>query len=566
MSPTPTSPDRRLPDTDHPTLSAALDAAAQHSTGINIYGLRGELVEALPYARLRIDARRLAGRLQAAGLGRGERVGLVAETSAGFITSFFACQYAGLAPTPLPLPTPLGGTEAYVEQIARLLAQARAAAVFGPTALQPLIAQAGAMADVRLVTAPDELPRGDLRKVDAAPEDACYLQFSSGSTRAPTGVVVTHRALMANARAITRNGLAVTAEDRAMSWLPLFHDMGLVGFVLSPLTVAMSVDLAPPDAFVRRPLLWPRLMSQLGATISYSPSFGYELCARRAETADLSALNLSRWRVAGVGGDMVRATPLTDFARRFAEAGFSEQAFVSSYGMAEATLAVAMSPLGEGVRKRSLISDRLERAGVAVEAAGEARTRDFISCGPALPGHDLEVRDQAGAPLPERRVGRIFVRGPSLMRGYFEQPDATDAVLGVDGWLDTGDMGFLADGDLTPTGRSKDVILQNGRNIWPQDLEWTVEAEIASLRSGDVAAFSAGGDTEGVVVLVQTRSRDAMARAHLATDIAGLLRARHGVEAEVRLVGAGVLPHTSSGKLRRARARELFLVGAFEPA
>ena len=466
----------------------------------------------------------------------------------------------------MPLPTPLGGAEAYVEQIARLLVQARAATAFGPDALQPLVTEAGARSGVRLPTSVSALPEGVVERIDTSPEDACYLQFSSGSTRAPTGVVVTHRALMANAYAITRHGLAVGAEDRALSWLPLFHDMGLVGFLLSPLTVAMSVDLMAPDAFVRRPLLWPRLISQTGATISYSPSFGYELCARRAETADLSTLNLSRWRVAGVGGDMVRASPLAAFASRFERVGFTARAFVASYGMAEATLALTMSPLGAGVRKETLSIDRLERRGEAVAASDGARSREFIRCGPVLAGHALEVRDEAGAPLPDRRVGRIFVRGPSLMGGYFEQPDATSAVLGADGWLDTGDLGFLADGELTPTGRAKDLILHNGRNIWPQDLEWTVEAEVVGLRSGDVAAFAADEDTDGVVTLVQTRMRDPAARIQLAADVAGLLRARHGVEAQVRLIGPGALPQTSSGKLRRARARELFLVGAFESA
>ena len=566
MTPTPTSSERRLFGLDLATLTDALDAAATQTTGVNLYGLRGELIQAIPYAGLRRRALDLAGRLQAAGLQHGDRIGLVAETSAEFIVSFFACQYAGLVPAPMPLPTPLGGADAYVDQIARLLTQAQAAAAFGPAALQPLIEQAGAQAGVRLTTPVNELPRGDLDRVETAPGDACYLQFSSGSTRTPTGVVVTHRALMANAHAITRHGLKVEACDRAFSWLPLFHDMGLVGFLLAPLTVAMSVDLMPTDAFVRRPLLWPRLMSETGATVSYSPSFGYELCARRAGTADLAALDLSRWRVAGVGGDMVRAAPLAEFAQRFGPAGFSERAYVASYGMAEATLALTMAPLDGGLRCETLSTDRLERDGEAVTASGEARARDFVRCGPVLPGHELEIRDEAGAPLPERHVGRIFVRGPSLMGGYLGQPEATKAVLGVDGWLDTGDLGFLADGELTPTGRSKDLILLNGRNIWPQDLEWTVEAEIAGLRSGDVAAFSVGGDVEGVVTLVQTRVRDPAARDRLAADVAGLLRARHGVEAEVRLVGAGVLPQTSSGKLRRARARELYLVGAFEPA
>ena len=547
------------------TLTEALDAAALGQAGISLYGLRGEPVETISYTRLRTCARAQARRLLAAGLHRGDRVGLIAETSAEFIQSFFACQYAGLTPAPMPLPTPLGGLDAYAEQIGRLLAQAGAAAAFGPAALQPQLAQATEEAGVRLRLALDDLPDGDAALIEANPQDACYLQFSSGSTRSPMGVLATHRALMANALAITRDGLRVSASDRALSWLPLFHDMGLVGFLLSPLSVGMPVDLLPTDAFVRRPLLWPRLISQTGATISYSPSFGYDLCARRAETADLAGIDLSRWRVAGVGGDMVRAAPLKAFAARFEDTGFSEQAFVASYGMAEATLALTMAPLGEGLRKETLSIDRLERTGDAAPAADASRARDFVRCGPVLPGHELEVRDEGGQTLPERRVGRIFVRGPSLMAGYFRQPEATRAALSPDGWLDTGDLGFLADGQLTPTGRSKDLILVNGRNIWPQDLEWTVEAEVAGVRSGDVAAFAAP-DEQGVVALVQSRLRDAGARERLCADVAALIRARHGLEAEVRLIGGSGLPQTSSGKLRRARARELYLLGAFEPA
>ncbi len=566
MTPTPTSATRRLPAAAFATLTTALDAAAEGETGVNIYGLRGDLVSAMPYARLRADALQLAGRLQASGLRRGDRVGLIAETGPAFIVSFFACQYAGLTPAPLPLPAPLGGLDAYVEQIARLLDQAGAAAAFGPAVLQPQLDAAGAQAGMTLLQPLEALPQGEAEPVQMSPDDPCYLQFSSGSTRAPTGVLVSHRALMANAHAITRHGLRVEAADRALSWLPLFHDMGLVGFLLSPLSVAMSVDLMATDAFVRRPLLWPKLIAETGATISYSPSFGYDLCARRAGTTDLSGLDLSRWRVAGVGGDMVRAAPLEAFADRFRSAGFDDRAFVASYGMAEATLALTMAPLAGGLRQDAVSVDQLERSGDAAIASNSLRTRDFVRCGPVLPDHQLEVRDEAGAPLPERRVGRVFVRGPSLMRGYYAQPEATQAVLGPDGWLDTGDLGFLADGELVPTGRSKDLILLNGRNIWPQDLEWTLEAEVAGLRSGDVAAFPRGDDEDGVVALVQSRVRDPAARDRLVADATALLRARHGVEAEVRLVPAGALPQTSSGKLRRSKARELYLVGAFEPA
>ncbi len=565
MRPTPTLPERRLPP-DAPTLPEALRLAAREETGINLHGARGELVRALPYRELLDLAHRRAGRLQGAGLARGARVGLVAETSVDFIADFFACQLAGLIPAPMPMPAPLGGRDAYVDAIARLLGGCGAAAASGPAALRPLLEAAAARAGARLLDV-EALPDAPVAPAPAAPDDACYLQFSSGSTRAPTGVLVTHRALMANVSAIIRHGLKVEARDRAVSWLPLFHDMGLVGFLLSPLAAAMSVDLMATDAFVRRPLLWLKLMSDNGGTVSYSPTFGYELCARRAETADVSGLDLSRWRVAGVGGDMVRAAPLATFARRFAASGFSDRAFVASYGMAEATLALTMAPLGGGLRRETVAMEALERGGARGAGAMTGRTLDFVGCGPVLPGHELEVRGETDARLPERRVGRVFVRGPSLMQGYFGQPEATAAVLSADGWLDTGDLGFLADGEFVPTGRGKDMILLNGRNIWPQDLEWTAEAEVAGLRTGDVAAFPAEADGAAVVVLVQARTREPAPRAQLAAEVGALLRSHHGVEAHVRLVGPNALPHTSSGKLRRSEARKLFLAGAFaEPA
>ena len=562
--PTPTAPDRPFRLDGFETLTEALDFAAGGPTGVNLYGLRGELVEAIPYAALRERALALAARLLAAGLKAHDRVGLVAETDPDFVVAFFACQYARLIPAPLPLPAPLGGREAYVDQIGRMLASAKAAAVFGPESLAPWLEAAAKAAGVaragRIADLPDATP---VALPPPGADDPCYVQFSSGSTRNPTGVLCTHRALMANAAAATQAGLKVTPQDRAISWLPLYHDMGLVGVLLMPLSAQMSIDLMPTGAFVRRPLLWLDLMSKNQATISYSPSFGYELCAKRGD-GSREGLKLDQWRVAGCGGDMVRPGPLTAFAERFAGAGFSPGAFVASYGMAEATLALTMAPLGRGLVFDQVDVTRMERDGTIVKGAG-ARARGFVRCGPIFPGHELEVRNESGAVVPERQVGRIFVRGPSLMREYFGDAAATAAVLSADGWLDTGDLGYVVDGEIVPTGRAKDLILLNGRNVWPQDLEWTAESEIEKLKSGDVAAFSVDRDAgEQLVVLVQARTSDPEARRVLAEDVAALLRARHGVEAQVELVGHNALPQTSSGKLSRSKARALFLAGAFK--
>jgi len=563
---TPTAPDRTIRFADFPTLTQALDFAATGETGINLYSLRGELVEALTYAKLREEALVLARRLLATGAEVGDSVALLAETDGDFVRAFFACQYAGLLPAPMALPTPLGGRAAYIEQIKTLATSAKAKILLGPVGLKDWVVEIGASAGLEFAGVLADLPEdGGAQLPTITPEDSCYLQFSSGSTRTPTGVLVRHKALMANCKAITYDGLNVTAEDRAISWLPLYHDMGLIGFLLSPLSCQMSVDLLPTGAFVRRPLLWIDLIGRNKATIAYSPTFGYELCARRVQGQPLDAYDLSHWRSAGLGGDMIRMPPLKAFVEAFEPAGFSPKAFVASYGMAEATLALSMAPLGKGLRAETLDVERLERDAIAVDAPeGSERARAFARCGPALPHHFLEVRDESGAVLPERGVGRIFAKGPSVMSGYFANPSETTRVLSADGWLDTGDIGFFIEGEIVITGRAKDLIILNGRNIWPQDLEWTADHEIDGLRSGDVCAFSIPAEPEDqIVVLVQARGGDADTRVALVEQVATLLRTRHGVEAKVKLVGAHALPQTSSGKLSRSKAKTAYLAGTY---
>ncbi len=570
MTPTPTAPGRSVRKGDFATLAEALDYAALQSTGINVHSLKGELIEVLPYRDLRDQALDLAGRLLATGLEPGDRVMLAAESDGDFLRAFFACQFAGLVPAPTPLPAPFGGKDAYLEHVRRMLVSAEARAALAPGALADWFNEAANGLDLAICGRLDDLPRagaGPLPRPD--PQGLCYLQFSSGSTRFPMGVAVTQAALMANVYAIGGPGLGVAATDRTVSWLPLYHDMGLVGMLLCSVGFQVSVDLLPTGAFVRRPLLWLDLISQRKGTISYAPTFGFDLAARRAGAANLTELDLSSWRVAGLGGDMIRPEPLRSFADAYAPAGFNAAAFTASYGMAEATLALSLTPVGKGLRTDVADMDRLEAEAVAAHPLGEGRRqREFALCGRPLKDHELEVRDLAGRVLGERQVGRIFARGPSLMKAYFGAPDETARTLSADGWLDTGDLGYLLDGEIVITGRAKDLIIVNGRNVWPQDLEWTAEREIEGLRSGDVAVFSyaEGGSDERVVALVQCRTREASARMSLEKEVAGLLRARHGLEIQVVLAPPHSLPQTSSGKLSRSRARALFMSGAFAPA
>ena len=566
MTPTPTAPERIMRPADFSTIAEALDFAAGQPTGINIYSIRGELIEVLPYALLRDQALTLASRLQATGLEPGDRVALAAESDGDFLRAFFACQYAGMAPTPTPLPAPFGGRDAYVAHIRRMLISSGARAAFAPASLAEWFEQAGEGLGLLATGAVGGLPEAPARALPAQDcNGLCYLQFSSGSTRFPLGVAVTQHALMSNLRAVGRDGLHVVTEDRTVTWLPLYHDMGLVGMLLNSLAFQLSIDLMPTGAFVRRPSLWLDLIARNRGSVSYAPTFGYDLAARRSGAMALETLDLSSWRVAGLGGDMIRPEPLRAFADAFAPCGFDERAFVASYGMAEATLALTLSPLSQGLRTDLADIDRLERHGwAATPSSPEARSREFALCGQPLAGHHIEVRDDAGAKLGERHVGRVFASGPSLMKAYFDEPAESAKVLSGDGWLDTGDLGYQLSGQIVITGRAKDLIIVNGRNVWPQDLEWTAEKETAGLRGGDVAVFSVfDDDGERVVALVQCRVSDEIARAGLRAQVANLLRARHGLEVQVVLAPPHSLPQTSSGKLSRTRAKVLYNSGAF---
>jgi len=549
------------------TLAGGLDYAARGVTGFNFYSGRGNLEHVLSYAELRKLALATARKLLSLGLKRGDRVAVVAETGPEFMGVFFACQYAGLVPCPLPYTMYIGGKEAYIERVAGMLKAARACAVIASEDLAAYIGEAAAAAGVIKVfthAALQAQPESAVKLEPFRVDEIAYIQYSSGSTSDPKGVLIPQKAIVANTRGILRDGLRVRPGDRAFSWLPLYHDMGLVGFCLAPMMGQVTVDYLATTSFARRPALWLKLMSENRSTICYSPSFGYDLAARRIN-GDAVSLNLEGWRAAGIGGDMVRADVLERFAAALAPAGFSARSFIPSYGMAETTLAVSFTDVEKPIRIDTIERNayKNERLAVPAQAGGAPeKQRSFVVCGKPLPGHEVAIRNDDGQALGERQIGHVFVRGPSLMAGYYHNDAATEAVLGGDGWLDTGDMGYWLDGEIVVTGRAKDLILHNGRNIWPQDIEWAAE-QIEPLRSGDVAAFAVEGEDgdDDVVVLVHCRLADAAEMEELRRKVAGAVHHSAGVECSVVLVPPKSLPFTSSGKLSRAGAKQKYLTG-----
>jgi len=553
---------------DFATLGEALNYAARGRRGMNFHDARGQLTRAYPYADLREDALAHAQRFIAMGLRPGDRLALIAETGAEFAACFYGAVYAGLWPVPLPLPTSFGGRDAYVEQLRVMLTSSEPSLFLCPPELLTYAADA---ADALGIPARDwdgltEVRGGTAELPTSGADEIAYLQYSSGSTRFPHGVAVTHRQLLSNLRS-HGIGLKVEEVDRVISWLPWYHDMGLVGCMLSPMAMQMSVDYMKTEDFARRPLAWLDLITRNpGTSLSYSPTFGYDICARRmsSQTRAEDRFDLSRWRIAGNGADMIRPEVMQAFVDAFADAGFQAASFCPSYGLAEATLAVSLMPPGEGIRLE-LVEETVLNGGDSGSQGRPRRYRAVVNCGKAVEGMQIVVRGEDGSVLPDHGIGRVFVRGTSVMHSYFRDPESTDACL-KDGWLDTGDMGYMSNGYIFIVGRAKDMIIINGRNHWPQDIEWAVE-QLPGFKSGDIAAFAITGPSgeETPAVLVHCRVSDPQERGRLRDDIKERVRAITGITPVVELVPPRSLPRTSSGKLSRTKARNLYLSGEIQP-
>ena len=568
LTPTPTDDGKTRRYADFTTLGEALDYAAEGQRGLNFHDPRGNLARPYAYSELRKDALDAAQRFIAEGVKPGDRIALVAETSAEFAQLFFGAIYAGAWPVPLPLPTSFGGKESYIDQLVVQLSSSDPKMLLYPADIAAMGGAAAERQHVQGISWDDFLALPIEQPAllpQAQGSDIAYLQYSSGSTRFPHGVAVTHHALLNNLAAHS-HGMEITDGDRCVSWLPWYHDMGLVGCLLSPVANQVSVDYLKTEDFARRPLAWLDLITRnKERTLSYSPTFGYEICARRisSQTNAAERFDLSRWRVAGNGADMIRPDVMQRFVDTFAEAGFSASAFLPSYGLAEATLAVSIMPPGEGIMVE--LVEETELSGGDVDGERPTRYRAVVNCGKPARDMIIEIREEDGTLLPDGQIGKVWCSGPSLMVGYFRDQEATDACM-LDGWLDTGDMGYISDGYIYIVGRAKDMIIINGKNHWPQDIEWAVE-QLPGFKSGDIAAFAVTtpNGEETPAVLVQCRTSDEAERHNLREEIRERVRSITGMNCIIELVPPRTLPRTSSGKLSRSKARTLYLTGEIQP-
>jgi acyl carrier protein len=544
---------------DAETLIEALDW--HHAERIHItLEEEDERGETLTYGALAAEAGAVARGLAARGLEPGQAVAIMLPTSLAFFRTFAGVLLAGGVPVPIYPPFRWSQIEDHLRRQARILDNCGAPLLVTIEAAQPLAQLLNAqVATLRHVVTAEELAAaGEARaRVARGPQDVALIQYTSGSTGQPKGVVLTHANLLANIRAM---GEAVEASSRDVfvSWLPLYHDMGLIGAWLGSLYYGVPLVVMPPQKFLARPARWLRALHRHRGTLSAAPNFAYEILATKIHDDELRGVDLSAWRVAFNGAEPVRASTLEKFAQRFARYGFDARALMPVYGLAECAVGLTFPPLGRGPRVERIDRQALARESLARPVEGDAIS--VVSCGRPLRGHELRVVDARGGEAPERVEGRIEFRGPSATSGYFNNAAQTAKLL-RDGWLDTGDVGYIAGGELFITSRVKDLIIRGGHNIHPYDLEEAVGA-LPGIRKGCVAVFGAtdrATGTERIVVVAETRKTDPSIHQSLKKKIAELALTHLGVPADdIVLVGVRVVLKTSSGKIRRAALRKLY--------
>lgn len=514
------------------------------------------------YRQLYAEAKRRAAHLTNLGLKQGDRLILMTSEAHEFVMSFLGCVMAGIVPAPISPPMMAKGSETLAPAAARIVQDAQAKVLLTTEKSRPFAEQIleRSSGDARLLTMEtafaEPAPPFDPPQIQS--DDICFLQYTSGSTTLPRGVMVSHGNLMANMRGFMgQRGMYPGPEDVGVSWLPLYHDMGLIGFILGPLVYIGPMVVLATSAFARDPRIWLKALHKYRGTITYAPNFAYAQVVKRLRDSDLENLDLSCVRVAGCGAEPIQADTLRSFAERLAPTGFRAEAFLPSYGMAESTLAITLHKPGAPIRTDFVSADKLA-LGKAVPAT-DGTVREFVSCGFPLPDHQLSVVNEDGEALPEREVGEIVFSGPSVTKGYFQNAEATAATW-RDGRLHTGDLGYLADGELFVCGRSKEIIIIRGANYFPQDIEWAVR-DLSGIKRGNVVAFSIqDGADERLVIVAEADSREDAEILRQAIRVK--IMEAVGLEVfRVVLAPGGTLQRTTSGKLQRRKMKQLFEQG-----
>ena len=550
------------------TLNDARDAAASITHNGYTF-LDNDLIPTdWSFAEVCKEAKRIGASLQARGLAKGDRIALVLPSPEDFVLSFLGTVSAGVMPVPLYPPLALGRLDNYIERAVGILRVSRARVLLTTRELIPVLESVLS----RVPTLQGILEVETLRQTNSdlalvenitQPYEPCFLQFTSGSTSAPRGVVVTHRNLIENSKAMIETLELNPDTDRAVSWLPLYHDMGLIGFVISTLVAQIPVVFIPTTAFVKHPGVWMDTVNKYRASITFGPNFAFDLAAKRALKNGRTGQDLSCLRILGCGSEPINPKTMEKFLEAFSPSGLKPNAILPCYGMAEATLAIAFDHLHRPMKKLVIDRHAYESRNIAVPVNGDKDPKkrfELVSCGRAIKNHEIRILDENGQFLSEGRVGEIVFRGLSVTPGYFENPEASSQLL-KGGWLHTGDLGFIFKGDLYISGRQKDLVIINGKNYPPQAIEWVVE-EINGIRKGSVVAFSVDGDsTEKLIIIAETTMPE---NAELAQAISEQVRSAFGLTVDkVVLAGRGSVPKTSSGKLQRRRAKALFEDGLF---
>ncbi|OHT87893.1 fatty acyl-AMP ligase [Mycobacteroides saopaulense] len=553
-------------DIDNPrSLVTALQANAASTTrGLTFVGDdRREVL--VPFAALLDEVARGAGALAAQGIAPGERVALVVPDTREFVTGFLAIVWLGAIPVPLYPPTSLGKQDAYLDFLESVLSSSGSRGLITPQWVDEVLSlttrfgeQVAAVVHTETVTAGGDYVDAALRTAD----QITFLQFTSGSTGKPKAVQVTDASLWANAHSFLTNLRCLEPQkyptERLVSWLPLYHDMGLIGHFLSVVLFGLQATYLPTLAFLRDPGVWLDTVSRHRGTVSFAPNFAFALTVKKA-VAPETGWDFSSMRVFGCGAEPINADVLDAFIDAYAPYGLRQEAVMPAYGMAEATLAITFDSFADRFQRLPISGAAYRNEGLVVPAAVGDDVLTFVSCGKTLDGrHGVRIVDAAGQELPEGRVGDVQFRGPSVAAGYFENEEATRDAFGTDGWLRTGDRGFVVDGNLYVTGRKKDILVVNGRNYDPQQVEWAVE-DVPGIRKGNVVAFSVPGEiTEQVVIAAERSSAD---DAHIAQIKRSVSNRTRLALADVVLLQPGQLPKTSSGKVQRSRTRDLYVQG-----